>query len=131
MSRSIESRFIAGPEGVEDEQAHLINRMKDIENQCGRQFNPDQENYWNLMKDRLKEFSRKDLDYLFDQYHLLGENGEKIRDTVQSIWADQHNDWVKRKREEQTKKSRPKKGVDDLRDAAKKAFEDTDFKNIH
>jgi len=104
MPRSIESRFIAGPEGVEDKQAHLINKMKDAQNQCGRQFNPDQADYWNLMKDKLKEFPREDLDYLFRQYHLLGENGEKIRDTVQSIWVEQHNEWIKREKEKQTKK---------------------------
>lgn len=129
MPRSIESRFIAGPEGVEDKQAYLINKMKDIQNQCGCQSNPDQEDYWNLMRDKLKEFSGEDLDYLFHQYHLLGENGEKIRETVRSVWAERHNEWIKK--EKQTKKSNPQKGVDDLRDAAKKAFEGTDFKNIY
>lgn len=99
MPRSIESRFIVGPDGVEDKQYHLVNKLKDIQNQCGRQFNPNQEDYWNLMKDKLKEFPEKDLDYLFHQYHLLGENGKRIRDTVQSIWIERHKKrWSREKK---------------------------------
>lgn len=130
MPRSIESRFVAGPEGVEDHQYHLVNKLEDIQNQCGRQYNQDQKDYWNLMKDKLKEFPEKDLDYLFHQYHLLGENGKKIRDTVQSIWVERHEERVKRDKEKQVKKANSKRN-DDLRDAAKKAFEGTDFKNVY
>jgi len=38
---------------------------------------------------------------------------------------------LKGRRKNKQKKSDSKKGVDDLRDAAKKAFKGTDFKNIY
>lgn len=128
MARSIESRFIAGPEGVKDEKAHLINRIKDFENQCGYKFNPDQEDYWSLMKDKLKEFSKEDMDYLFVQHHFLGENEEKIIDTVQSILDERRKEQIKKIKNQKTA---PPKGADDLRDVAKEAFKDTGFKNIY
>ena len=109
-----ESRFISGPEGAEDKQYHLVNKLEDIMNSCGRQFNPEQPEYWEKLKEEIDEWAVDDLRYLVDQYHLFN-NGEKIKDIAQPIW--------RRKNEERAKKYKEFKRNQNIKATANKIKE--------
>ncbi|MDP3995129.1 MAG: hypothetical protein Q8P78_00765 [bacterium] len=82
MRQSPESRFISGPEGV---QSELPNRIEDFKNQCGRQFNPDRDEYWELMKEKLETLPVADLELMQFNPGLFGEGGQKLSEIAEQI----------------------------------------------
>ncbi len=58
------ARFIAGNGGVQDLGNILLNSLEDSKNVAGTQYNPDQEEYWNIIKKKIKTFTDAELFFL-------------------------------------------------------------------
>lgn len=90
-----ESRFEVGPNGeTKDKMQYVVNKFEDVKNYCGSQFNPDTNEYWDLIKGKLKEFSEEEMWYLLREHlqPLIDSGGvkesDKITDTIRSIWKE-------------------------------------------
>ena len=79
-----ESSFTNNPENP---RFNPVNRLKDMQNSVGRQFNPDKDEYWDLMREKMGIFTDDELEYLGEQSQVLGEDKEKIERTIGSIIA--------------------------------------------
>jgi len=129
-----EARFEVDSSGkTKDKMQYIVNKFEDIQNWCGSRLSPDTDDYWNLMKEELKELSEKEIRYLLDKYYKplkevdVKENCEKILDTLRSALEEKE---VEQKDKEQ-KEEVSSKNREELKDMLKDAFKDTDFKNIY
>ena len=77
-----ESIFTGNPE---DPRFSPINKLKDMQNSVGRQFNPDKDEYWDLMRKKMETFTGDELKHLNDRIESLGENKDRIGKIIKSI----------------------------------------------
>ncbi len=78
------ARFLAGMEGVQDLGNILLNSLEDSKNVAGIQYNPDQEEYWNIIRKKIKTFTDAELYFLIWSPKIRDKKIRKLISNEQS-----------------------------------------------